>query len=317
MIYAACGALASAALCLMIAATDSRKADEHKPVVMSFTTAVEVPAKVTVCGEEYDLTRYDMHERFDRELTSFCYAHTTTLAIIKRANRFFPVVEPILKEEGVPTDLLYLMAIESSLNPLAVSGAKAAGLWQWMPATAKEFGLEVNDFVDERYDIEKATRATCRYLKSAYRKYGNWMAACASYNGGQGRITRELDRQQAEDVFDLWLVDETTRYPFRMMAIKTIMENPYRYGFVLKSEQLYKPIRMTNVTITKPVDDLVALASQHGMTYRELKEFNPWLRSRSLPNKTGKAYTLRVPSRQDLTYTKRKFEVYRKEWVID
>ena len=318
-LYAVAGILVSAAaIVMMTAAVSSRKTDEQKPVVMAFSAVPDVPQQISIAGEEYDLTRYDMRERFDRELTSFCYSHNLTLQIIKRANRYFPIVEPILKQEGVPADFLYLMAIESSLNQLALSPVKAASFWQLMPATAREYGLEVNDSIDERYHIEKATRAACRYMKKAYSKYGNWMAVAASYNGGQGRITRELARQKADDVFSLWLTEETTRYPFRMMALKTIMEAPYRYGFVVKSAQLYKPIRTTSVTIKTTIPDLVAFAAKHGISYREPKDFNPWLRGRSLPNKSGRTYELKIPVREDMIYSaKQKPVVYRKEWVVD
>ncbi|MEG1379512.1 MAG: lytic transglycosylase domain-containing protein [Bacteroidales bacterium] len=273
--------------------------------------------KTTIAGEEIDLTRYDMRERYDRELTSFCYTHNLTLSLIKRANRYFPIIEPILKDEGIPEDFIYLMAIESSLNPRALSPVKAAGFWQLMPATGKQFGLEVNDFVDERYDIEKSTRAAAKYLKEAYNKYGNWMAVAASYNAGQGRISRELERQQVTDVFDLWLVDETTRYPFRMMALKEIMKRPYKYGFVLKSNQLYKPIRTTDVKIKEAIPDLAQFAKDKGIDYRTLKDFNPWLRDRSLPNKTGKEYILRIPVKEDLYYKGDQVKVYQKNWVVD
>jgi Soluble lytic murein transglycosylase and related regulatory proteins (some contain LysM/invasin domains) len=273
--------------------------------------------RVTIAGETIDLNRYDMRERYDRELTSFSYTHNLTFSIIKRANRYFPIVIPILKEEKIPEDFIYLMAIESSLNTRALSGVKAAGLWQLMPETAKQFGLEVNNYVDERYHIEKSTRAACKYFRQAYAKYNNWMTVAASYNAGQGRISRELELQQAGDVFDLWLVDETTRYPFRMMALKEIMKSPSKYGFVLKRDQLYKPIRLTNVKVNEPIDDLASFANSYGINYRILKDFNPWLRDRSLPNKTGKEYVLQIPNKDDLYYNEKHFKVYNKHWVVD
>lgn len=301
----------------LIGADNSHHADADKPLVQAFSVVPEFLPKTTIAGEEIDLTRYDMRERYDRELTSFCYTHNLTLSLIKRANRYFPIIEPILKDEGIPEDFIYLMAIESSLNPRAISPVKAAGFWQLMPATGKQLGLEVNDFVDERYDIEKSTRAAAKYLKDAYNKYGSWMAVAASYNAGQGRISRELERQQVTDVFDLWLVDETTRYPFRMMALKEIMKRPYKYGFVLKSNQLYKPIRTTDVKIKEEIPDLAQFAKDSGIDYRTLKDFNPWLRDRSLPNKTGKEYILRIPVKEDLYYKGDQVKVYQKNWVVD
>ena len=315
--------IASSALILLagaaflISADSVQHVSKDKPLIQSFSVVPDFLPKTTIAGEEIDLTRYDMRERYDRELTSFCYTHNLTLSLIKRANRYFPIVEPILKEEGIPADFIYLMAIESSLNTRAVSPVKAAGLWQLMPATGKQLGLEVNDYVDERYDIEKSTRAACKYLKEAYNKYGSWMAVAASYNAGQGRISRELERQEAQDVFDLWLVDETTRYPFRMMALKEIMKRPYKYGFVLKSNQLYKPIRTTDVKVKEEIPDLVAFAKQQGINYRILKDFNPWLRDRSLPNKSGKEYLFRIPVKEDLYYKDDQVKVYQKNWVVD
>lgn len=302
----------------LMGATNSRRANEDKPLMQSFSTVPDFLPKTTIAGEEIDLTRYDMRERYDRELTSFCYTHNLTLSLIKRANRYFPIIEPILKDEGIPEDFIYLMAIESSLNPRALSPVKAAGFWQLMPATGKELGLEVNEYVDERYDMEKSTRAAAKYLRNAYEKYGSWMAVAASYNAGQGRISKELERQQVSDVFDLWLVDETTRYPFRMMALKEIMKRPYKFGFVLKNNQLYKPIRTVDVKTKGGVADLAQFAKQNGIDYRTLKDFNPWLRDRSLPNKTGKEYVFKIPVKEDLYYKKdEQIKVYQKNWVVD
>lgn len=309
--------LVAAGAFISLGAGNARRADNDKSMMQSFTVVPDFLPKTTIAGEEIDLRRYDMRERYDRELTSFCYTHNLTLSLIKRANRYFRIVEPILEEEGVPADFIYLMAIESSLDPRALSPVKAAGFWQLMPTTGKELGLEVNDYVDERYNIEKATRAACRFLKKAYNKYGSWMAVAASYNAGQGRISRELERQQVNDVFDLWLVDETTRYPFRMMALKEIMTRPYKYGFVVKRNQLYKPIRTTDVKVNKEIPDLTAFAKEQGITYRILKDFNPWLRDRSLPNKTGKEYVFKIPVKEDLYYNDDKMDVYQKNWVVD
>ena len=203
----------------------------------------EIPSSVKLCGQNIDLDRVDLFEGFDRELTSLAYTHGNTMLIIKRANRFFPEIAPILKANGVPSDLLYLACVESSLNPRAYSGAAAAGLWQFIASAAKEYGLEVNDEVDERYNTEKATAAACRYLKKAYNRFGNWPSAMAAYNGGMTRISKELDAQLQETSLDLYLAEETTRYPLRIMAMKEIMENPRKYGFYLTENQLYQPRR--------------------------------------------------------------------------
>ncbi|MDE7089051.1 MAG: lytic transglycosylase domain-containing protein, partial [Prevotella sp.] len=217
----------------------SAQSQTHGKEPMSAVVNPSIPAKVKFAGKDIDVDRYDMYERLDRELTAMSYTHGNTLLTIKRANRYFPEMIPILKNEGVPEDLIYLACIESSLNPRAYSPSKAAGFWQFLAGTAKEYGLEVNDYVDERYHPEKSTRAAAKYLKSAYQKYGNWESAAASYNGGMGRITRELSEQNVSSAYDLYLTDETSRYMFRLLAMKMIMEHPSRYGYVLKPENLY------------------------------------------------------------------------------
>lgn len=298
-------------------ARSSRQVADETPVVTAMSKIPEFPLSADLAGESVDLSRFDMYERYDRELTSFCYTHSTTLLMIKRANRIFPEVEPILKEQGIPADFIYLASIESMLNPRAVSPAGAVGLWQLMPATAREFGLEVNSFVDERYNIEKSTRAACRYLKQAYAKYGNWVTVAASYNAGMGRISSELGKQQVSNAFDLWLNEETSRYVFRILAFKNILSNPYKFGFVFNGNQLYKPIKSRAVDVDHTISDLVAFASEHGISYAVLKEFNPWLRAESLPNKTGKKYTLKIPMKDDLYYDHSPRAPYRREWTVN
>ena len=261
----------------------------------------KIPESVTFAGKKIDLTREDMYERYDRELTSMAYTHGNTLLTLKRANKYLPVLLPILRQNNIPEDIVYLAFIESNLNPLALSAAKAAGMWQFMATTAKEYGLEVNDYVDERYDIEKATRAACRYLKKAYSRFGNWESVAASYNGGMARVSKELEAQDETSAYNLHLVDETNRYMFRLLAMKEIMENPARYGFVLDDSQLYYPARYETVKVSGPVDDWVAWAKEHGIDYRTLREHNPWIRAKSLPNKTGKTYEVKIPVKESLS----------------
>lgn len=275
----------------------------------------EIPASVSFAGSRISLDREDMYERYDRELTSMAYTHGNTLLTIKRANRYFPMLEPILRANKIPTDMLYLACIESYLNTRALSGAKAAGLWQFMPTTAKEYGLEVNDYVDERYDPVKSTEAACRYLKNAYAKFGNWESVAASYNGGMARISRELAAQNQQSAYNLWLNDETNRYMFRLLAMKEIMENPSAYGYSLKPEQLYQPIDCEEITVSGPVDDWATWASQHGTSYLILRELNPWIRAKSLPNKSGKKYTVLVPKQGALLRSKQNVTVYNPEWT--
>lgn len=276
-----------------------------------------MPDKISFAGQDVDLTRYDLRERMDREQLAFTYMHSTTMLTIKRANRFFPLIEPILKENGLPDDLKYLAVIESNLDPLARSSAGAAGMWQFMQTTGREYGLEVNTNVDERYHVEKATRAACKYLKDAYQKYGDWLSVAASYNGGQGRISTELKRQLADQATDLWLVEETSRYMFRLLAAKAIISAPQRYGFLLKREQLYPPIPCTETSVDTAIDDLVQYARSRGITYAQLKDANPWLRDTSLQNKSRRTYVLKIPTQAGMHYDPRKTVPYNKNWVID
>ena len=280
-------------------------------------TPPTVPEQAVFDGDTIDLRRYDRRERMDRELMSFTYMHSSTMQMIKRANRYFPVIEPLLKANGIPDDFKYLMVIESNLNPIARSPAGAAGLWQFMPVTAREFGLEVNDNVDERYHIEKATAAACRYFKQAYAKYGDWMAVSAAYNAGQGRISSQLDQQLASHAMDLWLVEETSRYMFRLLAVKEIFKNPQRYGFLLKKEHLYPPIPYKEITVTTPIANLSDFAKQQGISYAQLRDANPWLREQSLKNRTGKTYVLQIPTQEGMYYDPKKTVAYNKHWVID
>ena len=276
----------------------------------------DIPRTASLCGETIDLDRADMYEAFDRELTSIAYTHGTTMVIIKRANRFFPEMAPILQKNGVPLDLLYLACVESSLNPRAYSGAKAAGFWQFIASAAKEYGLEVNDEIDERYNIEKATAAACRYLKKAYAKYGDWPSAMASYNGGMTRIANALDKQGEDTSLDLYLAEETTRYPYRVMAMKVLMENPQAYGFRLRDDQLYQPRKYKTVDVSGPVASWPDWAKAHGTTYAQLRDANPWIRALKLTNKTGKTYKVRVPLSESLSRSKAGYKTYDSRWTV-
>lgn len=295
-------------------ATDNRTVhiEYHGPLTVENP---EIPTSVDFAGQKIDFDRVDMYERLDRELTSMAYTHGNTLLLIKRANKYFPLLAPILKKNGVPNDLLYLACVESTLNQRAYSPAKAAGLWQFIPSTARQYGLEVNEWVDERYNIEKETEAACKYLKKAYGMYGNWESAAASYNGGTNRITTELESQLATSAFDLYLVDETSRYMFRILATKLIMENPTKYGFHLKAHQLYQPMDFTTVEVNTPVADWPSWAEDHGITYSQLREANPWIRAKSLPNKTSKTYVVKIPKKDSLFRSKAGIHVYNTNWV--
>lgn len=275
-----------------------------------------VPEFVTFAGDTIRLDRADLRERMDRELLTFAYMHSTSVLMIKRANRYFPQVEPILKENGVPDDLKYLMVIESNLDPNAKSGAGAAGLWQFMAATAREFGMHVDSEVDERYNIKKETAAACKYLKQAYAKYKDWMTVAASYNAGQGGITKRLTDQHRESALDLWLVDETSRYMFRILAAKIYFNDPSAFGFTFAREDLYPYIPpKKSVTVSGSIANLVDFAESYGVSYADLKRENLWLRDSKLTNKEKKTYEIDIPDAVALRYDPSHIKVHNPRWV--
>lgn len=251
-------------------------------------------ANLNFCGEKVPLNLADVHERFDKELTINKNLHSSTELVMKRANKMFPVMEPILKKYGVPDDFKYLAVIESKLEN-AVSSAGARGIWQFMPATAKEYNMEVNDFVDERYHLEKSTEAACKYLLAAKQKFGSWTLAAASYNGGMGGVTKQQDRQKMSNYYDLLLTEETSRYVFRIIAMKEIMQNPAKYGYDIPQNELYKVINTKKVEVNTGIENLADWAIEQGINYKILKVHNPWLRDITLKNSTGKTYTIEIP----------------------
>ncbi len=260
----------------------------------------KVPKKVVFAGQTVRFDRSDLYERMDRELITFTYMHTNSTLLLKRSERIFSQVVPILRMEGVPDDLKYLMAIESNLEPRALSSAGAAGLWQLTKATAREYGLEVSSEVDERYNIEKSTRAACAYLKKAYEKYGDWMTVAASYNGGQNGISRKISGQRRQSALDLWLVEETSRYMFRVLTAKLFFENPSDFGYDVPHSERYpylSPAR--TVEVNGPIESLVDFAEQNGVSYAQLKGANLWLRDDKLLNKAGKKYDIIIPRTEE------------------
>lgn len=307
-------------MCIPLLLGNQNVGDKEMPQskVAALAVVPEVPSEVHFADEAIKLDRADLRERMDREITAFTYSHQLTLLMIKRANRYFPIVEPILKECGVPDDLKYLMVIESNLSPLAKSSVGAAGMWQFMPETGRKYGLEVNANIDERYNIEKATRAACAYLKESYDMYGDWMTVAASYNAGQNGITRRLEKQGVDNAMDLWLVEETSRYMFRILTAKMVLESPKTYGFMLKRSQLYPYIAPKEiVTTTQQIDDLTAFAKKHGVTVAQLKEENPWLREYTMNNKSGRTYRLRIPDVEALHYDPNKTKPHNPDWTVD
>lgn len=274
-----------------------------------------IPEKTIFAGQTISLERYDMRERFDREQIIIAYNHSLSFMIIKRANRYFPIIEPILKENGIPDDFKYLAVIESNLEPRAISPAQAAGLWQLLPKTAQQFGLEVNDEVDERYHIEKSTMAACKYFKSAFNKYKNWTTVAASYNAGMGRISNEKENQQVSDSFDMLLNSETSRYVFRILAMKQFLENPKAFGYIIERNQFYQTIDTKNVIVKGPVGDWTVWAAKNGISYSQLKDFNMWLRDRKLTNLKGKDYIIQVPDKEDLKFNVNKIKIHNPLWA--
>lgn len=259
--------------------------------------APSVPKMIVFAGDTISFDRQDIYERMDRELISFTYMHTNSTLMLKRSERIFAKVVPILRANGVPEDLKYLMAIESNFDPKALSSAGAAGLWQFTKSTAKEYGLEVSSEVDERYHIEKETVAACKYLLKAYDKYGDWMTVAASYNGGQNGISKRIENQRQRKAMDLWLVEETSRYMFRILTAKMFFEDPTSFGFYVREKDKYpvEPKPKETVSVSGPIENLVDFAEEHGIRYATLKGANLWLRDSKLTNKAGKTYEIVIP----------------------
>ena len=253
------------------------------------------PKEINFAGEKAPLQVSDVRERLDRELLVNANLDATTLLIIKRANRAFPVIEPILKRYGVPDDFKYLAVIESGLVNV-VSPAGARGVWQFMPDTGKERGLEINDGVDERYHLAKSTEAACRYLLDARSKFGSWTLAAASYNGGVAGVNKQITFQGVDNYYDLLLTEETSRYVFRILALKEIMQHPAQYDFNLSAGDYYPAIPVKTVEVTATVPDLAVFAKEQGINYKVLKIHNPWLRDKKLTVGEGKKYTIEIPT---------------------
>jgi len=266
-------------------------------------TPVKLPEKLTFAGEDVPMEYFDVRENLDRELLSTVYFHSQTIRYIKNMPRYFSIIEPILKANGIPEDFKYLSVAESGFDVRALSPAKAAGFWQLLESTAKESGLEVNAEVDERYNIEKSTEVACRIFKSAYQKYGSWALVAASYNGGRAGLDQKIAAQKVKSYYDLLFVEETTRYVFRILALKMVMEDPKEYGFKVDKKDLYPIIETNNVEVKGSIADLAGWAINKGINYKILKMFNPWLRDTLLKNPTRKTYILKIPEKGFRTKT--------------
>lgn len=257
-----------------------------------------MPRETGLAGETTPLHRQDVQEALKKELIVNTYLHSHTIQILKTAPRVFSIIEPILKAHDIPDDFKYLAVIESRLDPQVVSPAGAVGVWQIMKNTAKELGLEVNNEVDERYNIEKSTEAAAAYLKKAYDKFGSWTLAAASYNAGSSMLSKQMDIQHETDYYNLLLGEETERYVFRILALKQIMNHPEKYHFSVKKIYPSEPTR--KVEIKGPVKSWADFAAEQGITYKTLKRFNPWLRKSDLKNARHKTYQIRIPENKEL-----------------
>ncbi len=252
------------------------------------------PDSIYIFGERVPLENFEVYERIDREILVNTYWHSATILAIKRAARWFPVIESILKENNIPDDFKYLAVIESNLENV-VSPAGAAGYWQFIKSAAAQYGLEVNEQIDERYHVEKSTVAACKYLKTAYNMFGNWTMSASSYNAGLSGIEKWSGLQQAKNYWNLVLGSETSRYVPRIIAMKLIMENPAAYGYDLKEDALYKPLKFNEVILDSSVSNFADYAASLGINYKTLKLFNPWLRDTFLKNKNKKQYVIKIP----------------------
>lgn len=257
-------------------------------------TSLPIPRDLNFAGEMVPLHENEVLERVDREFLVNTYWQSNAMLLMKRSKKYFPIMKPILASYGVPEDFLYLAVAESGLEPLR-SPAGAAGFWQLMKGTARDYKLEVNANVDERYHIEKATAVACEYLLKAKEKFGSWTLAAAAYNAGNRGIARALKKQQADNYYDLLLGQETGRYVFRILALKTIMQDPVAYGFKLQKKDYYLLAPTKRIELNKPIRNLSEFAKTHGISYKTLKRHNTWLRQGHLNNRSRKNYLIKIP----------------------
>jgi len=253
-----------------------------------------IPKRLSFCGEKVPLYNWNVKERLDRELIVNTYFHSSTILYLKRARRWFPVITSILKRYGIPDDFKYMAVVESGLKNV-VSPKGAVGFWQIMEKVGKKYGLEINKEIDQRYNVEKSTEAASKYLLNAYTKYGNWTLAAASYNLGINGIDKQIKRQKTKNYYNLVLNQETSRFVFRLLAIKQIMQNPEKYGFDLNKKDLYPPLKYYVIKVKSRVKQWTNFAEKHGINYKTLKLYNPWLREDYLKNKRKKSYWIKIP----------------------
>jgi hypothetical protein len=265
--------------------------------------ALEIPDSLFFLGEQVPLGMEDIKERYDREMLVNEYWQSQTLLFFKRANKYFPVIEPILKQNNVPDDFKYLALTESGLMNV-VSPAGAAGFWQFLKNTGQEYDLEINNEIDERYNLERSTQAFCDYINDAYAQFNNWTLAAASYNMGMTGLKNQIERQQVNNYYDLLLNEETGRYVFRIIAVREILSDPAKYGFYFREQDLYPPNEYKIIEVDTSIADFAVFAEAQGINYKILKVMNPWLRQSYLKNPGRKSYKLKIPTKGYYSLTK-------------
>jgi len=280
---------------LFINAIDKSKTDPITSTSKSYKIkALKLPKDLNLAGERVPIEKADIRERMDRELLVNTYWQSNGLLLIKRANKYFPILEPLLKKYGLPDDFKFLALAESGFID-ETSSAGAAGMWHFMKSTGKEYGLEINKNVDERYHIEKSTKVAAAYLKKSKKRFGSWTLAAAAYNAGNAGVSRRLKTQQVSDYYDAILPDETERYVFRIIALKEVISNPKKYGFVFDQEDLYTVAKTRTVKVDSAITNIASFAKNYGINYKELKLHNSWLRENKLNNKSRKLYEIKIP----------------------
>jgi hypothetical protein len=290
------GALAIAGLVFSALSFTDKTVDTSIPVRMpSLTKSFGMPENLAFAGEPVPVSNFDTRESLDREMLVNGYWHSRTMMVLKKSKRYFDAIEPVLKQYGVPDDFKYLAMAESGFENV-VSPAKAAGVWQLLESTAREYGLEVNDHVDERYNLEKSTVAACKYLLESYAKYGSWTMAAATYNAGRRGLDNQISKQQSDNYYDLLLNEETARYVFRLIAHKLITENPEEYGFQLEESDYYPLIPTHEIAVDSSITNIAVFALNQSTNYKIIKQFNPWLRQNYLPDQPQKVYFIKIPA---------------------
>ena len=289
---------------IFICSTDKDDSEEtHRRTIMNGykVFAPVIPDTLTFAGESVPLATYYVREGLDNELIVNMYRQSSTVLYFKRANRYFPVIEPILKRNGIPNDFKYLCVIESGLTN-ATSPAKAQGFWQFISSTGTKYGLEVNDEIDMRDNLVASTEAACKYLRALYNKFHSWSAAAAAYNCGENGLARRIEKQGTNVYYDIWLNTETSRYVYRILAMKLIMQNPRQYGYYLRHCDLYPVIPTRTATLSGQDVDLYQFARSHGTNYKVLRTLNPWIKTDMLKNKANKTYTVQLPVENGTVY---------------